>query len=374
MSEHRIGVPPAKTSVASSNLWRPDWTTGVPRDAALLWLDKNENADPEIQALTFSVFRQVDSVALSTYPECTQVYRKLAAHLGIGMDRLLLTHGSDGGIRSVFEAFVGPGDVVLHTAPTFAMYPVYTQMYGARALPLEYEAGDNGPRLSAAEIIHAIRINRPRVVCLPNPDSPTGTVFAAAELRGIVEAAGDAGAVMLVDEAYHPFYPETALPWVEQYSHLVVARTFAKAWALAGLRIGYVAACPDLATLLHKVRPMYEVNTVAVAVVERMLDHVDEMMASVARLTAGRDSFLAAMAQLGLPTIPAHGNFAHVHFGRHEPAVHAALKGVVLYRRTSNERSLQGYSRFSATTVSRFEPVIERIRQVVTADAGEGAR
>lgn len=370
MNKKAYSAPPARKPVAAPALSRPDWTAGVPRDPALLWLDKNENTDPEMAALARRIVSQIDPVAISTYPECTPLYRKLGDWLGVGADHLLLTAGSDGAIRSVFEAFIDPGDSVLHTVPTFAMYSVYASMYGARVIPLEYRPSEAGPSLPAAEVIRTIMQARPKLVCLPNPDSPTGTVFAPEELRRIVEAAGEAGALILIDEAYHPFYEHSVLAWAAEYPHLVVARTFAKAWGLSGLRIGYAVSCPDVARLLHKVRPMYEVNTVAVAAMEKMLDHSDAMLASVRRISRGKEVFLDAMRGLGLRTLQSHGNFLHVAFGAHAPAVHARLQDLVLYRRDFKEPCLRGFSRFSATTEERFGPVIEAIRQVLNGKAG----
>jgi histidinol-phosphate aminotransferase len=214
-------------------------------------------------------------------------------------------------------------------------------------------------------MLAAIAEHRPKLVCLPNPDSPTGTVFAPDELRAITDLCGRTGALFLVDEAYHPFYAPSVVHWVREHRHVVVARTFAKAWGLAGLRIGYAVAHPTVAALLHKVRSMYEVNTLAVVVVERLLDCRQEMLASVARLNAGRDGFLDAMEALDLPTLRACGNFLHVAFGPAAEAVHAALHDLVLYRKDGGEGCLSGYSRFSATTPSLFEPIISRIRGVV---------
>jgi histidinol-phosphate aminotransferase len=365
MSLNGFTVPTARGSVADPKLWRPDWTTGVPRDPSLLWLDKNENTDPELAALTARVLGEIDLSALHTYPECAPLYHKLGRHLGISADRLLLAAGSDGVIRSVFEAFISPGDVVVHSLPTFAMYAVYSQMYGARVVPLIYQPSERGPSLPIEEVLKTIAAARPRLVCLPNPDSPTGTVFAPDALRQIIEAAGTAGAVMLLDEAYYPFYNETALPWIDEYPHLVIARTFAKAWGLSGLRIGHAAASPEMIRLLHKVRPMYEVNTLAVAFMERMLDLSHEVLASVRRLNEGRDTFLTAMEKLSLRTLRGQGNFLHVAFGAHAPAVHSALKDAVLFRLDFNEPCLKGFSRFSATTAGVFQPVIDRIRRVV---------
>jgi len=362
-------VPPAREAVLDQQLLRPEWTQRAVRDPRLLWLDKNENADPQLGAIVQRVVREVDPVALGTYPECAPLYRKLASYLGVVPGKLLLAAGSDGVIRSVFEAFVNPGDVVMHTVPTFAMYSVYARMYGARVAALEYRRDEAGPSLPAGTVITAIADTRPKVVCLPNPDSPTGTVFPPDDLRRIVEAAGRSGALILIDEAYYPFYDRTALSWLDEYPHLVIARTFAKAWGLAGLRIGYAVSSPTVAGLLHKVRPMYEVNTLAVAATERMLDYDGDMLASVKRLNAGRDAFVAAMTRLGLRTLRTEGNFLHVAFGPAAPDVHRALEGLVLYRKDANEPCLSGYSRFTATTEERFEPIIRRI-----ADAVRGSR
>jgi len=366
MGNHKYVAPAARVPVADPKLTRPDWTKGVPRDPSLLWLDKNENTDPELAKLTSRLLSEVDPTAIYSYPECTPLYHKLAGHLGVKADHLLLAAGSDGVIRSVFEAFINPGDVVVHTVPTFAMYAVYSSMYGAQVVPLTYQPSDNGPILTAEEVVYTIEKVRPKLVCLPNPDSPTGTVFSPADMRQIMDAAGTAGALILIDEAYNPFYEHTVVQWVDEYNHLVVARTFAKAWGISGLRIGYAVSCPDVARLLHKVRPMYEVNTVAVALVERLLDFSHEISASVQRINAGRDAFLKEMQALQLCTLITHGNFLHVAFGKYAPAVHERLKNVVLYRIDGGEGCLKGFSRFSATTVERFQPIIKHIRKVIS--------
>lgn len=357
--------PQPRAAVADHALTRPDWTKAAPRDPGRLWLDKNENTDPQLAQVVTGVMRSLPSEAYFTYPDSAALYAKLAKWVGVEPGNLLLTAGSDGVIRSVFEAYVGEGDLVLHTVPTFAMYSVYCRMYGAHAIPLGYEESENGPKLAAAAIIASITAQAPKLVCLPNPDSPTGTVFAPAELEAIVAAAGRAGALILIDEAYHPFHPDTVVPWIARHPHLVVARSTGKAWGMAGLRIGYAVASSEVARILHKVRPMYEVNTVAVHAFARMLDHVADMEASVARLQAGKAQFLAVMAGLGLRTLNGGGNFLHVAFGEHAQAVHQALEPLLYYRKDFAEPCLKGFSRFSATTPELFQPIIDTIRSVV---------
>lgn len=355
-------IPEPRPALRDPALFRPDWTQSAARDPGLLWLDKNEGNDPELAAVVSEVMASLPKTAYSTYPDCAPLYCKLADKLTVAPENLILTAGADGAIRSVFEAYVAPGDTVIHTVPTFAMYSVYTRMFGARGVGLEYTPSNAGPVLRAETVIAAIENQRPKLVCLPNPDSPTGTAFSPSDLEAIVRAAAEMGALILIDEAYCPFYEHTAIGWIPCYPQLVVARSTGKAWGSAGLRIGYAVGSREVIAMLHKIRPMYEVNSVAVAALERLLDREDAMLASVARLNQGKAVFLAAMHELGFRTLQGHGNFAHVAFGSRAPAIHGALSSVVYYRKDFAEPCLAGFSRFSSTTPALFERVIDAIR------------
>lgn len=362
-----ISPPPEPLpSLMDPGFVRPDWTRGESRDPRRPWLDKNENLDPRLAEVVGQVAARVGTSCRYAYPEASPVYHKLADWLGSGLkaENLLFGHGSDGLIRAVFEAFIRPGDTVLHTAPTFAMYSVYSRMYGAREVCLDYRASKGGPALDAEEVVTAIRRECPRAMFLPNPDSPTGTWFKADEMRAIVAQAGESGALILVDEAYWPFHPDSCLPWVLEHPHLFVTRSTGKAWGMAGFRLGYGAASAGLAAILHKVKGMYEIGAFSLAVFDGMLDRWPEVEASVARLEKGKAEFLAAMDDLGFRTLGGRGNFLHVAFGDHAETVHAALADRVYYRRDFNEPCLRGFSRFSAATPEMFQPIIQRIREV----------
>ena len=354
-----------RRSLLNPALQRPSALGSTLRDPGRLWLDKNENLDAELEAILHGVLRALPARALNTYPEAGEVYRKLARWLGIGPEHLLLAPGSDGAIRLVFEAFVEEGDAVVHTSPTFAMYPVYSQMFGADARVLEYARTEAGPLLDAGAIIAAVREIRPKLLCLPNPDSPTGTTLAPEVLRDVLTVCESTGTVLLLDEAYHPFHEWTAVPWVTTSRNLVVARTFAKAWGAAGLRIGYAVAHPETIALLHKMRPMYEVSTVAIEFMSGMLDRSADMLKSVARIREGKQYFVEEMRALGFDVLPTAGNFLHVAFGANSQAIHAALSSRVYYRAAFDTPSLAGYSRFSVAPRPVMEVVAGLIRQAV---------
>ncbi|MDE2510370.1 MAG: aminotransferase class I/II-fold pyridoxal phosphate-dependent enzyme, partial [Elusimicrobia bacterium] len=176
----------------------------------------------------------------------------------------------------------------------------------------------------------------------------------------------EAGAMILVDEAYHPFYDHTVLPWIADFPNLIIARTFSKAWGLTGARLGYGVSTPEAAALMQKVRPNYDGNMIAAALALRLIsDFEPDMRASVERLNRGRDGFIADMKALGFKALTGHGNFCHVAFGPHAGRAHAALSDLVLYRKDNEAPCLKGFSRFSATTAERFAPVVESIRDAV---------
>lgn len=354
-----------RRSLLNPELKRPSALNSVPRNMGQLWLDKNENLDPVLMEQSAKVLRELPPLTLATYPEAGELYRKLARWVGVEPESLMLTPGSDGAIRLVFEAFVEQGDAVIHTDPTFAMYPVYSQMFGAEVYQIKYERTETGPCLYPKMIIDALRKFKPKIVCLPNPDSPTGTILSPEVLRKILTECESVGSVFLLDEAYHPFYDWSAVSWTETSRHLIVARTFAKAWGAAGLRIGYAVAHPETIALLHKMRPMYEVSTLAVEFTSRMLDKASEMLLAVARINEGKSFFVDALCSLGFKVLPTEGNFVHVAFGEQVQAVHAALKNKVLYRAAFAQPCLSGYSRFTVAPRAIMVKVVGLIRQIV---------
>jgi len=173
---------------------------------------------------------------------------------------------------------------------------------------------------------------------------------------------------MLVDEAYYPFHAESVVPLIAEFPHLVVARSTAKAWGLAGLRIGYAVTSPELARVLHKVKPMYECSTFGMVGLSAFLDHPELMEKTVARLEAGKAGFLDAIEALGFRVLRGKGNFLHVAFGAQADAVHRALADICYYRKDFNEPCLKGFSRFSSTTTERFAPVIQAITRAVKGE------
>ena len=265
----------------------------------------------------------------------------------------------------VFDVYIEAGDKVFHTHPTFAMYSVYSKMFGANEIAFNYENSANGPRLNIESFFLAIQTEKPKLVCLPNPDSPTGTVLEPELVIKLIKLTADLNILLLIDEAYYPFYDKTVLSYVNQYPNLLVCRTFSKAWGAAGARVGFLAGHPDLMTIIHKNRAMYELSTLSTEFINVLLDHEDEMLRTVKRLQEGKKYFTEELHTLNFKTLETHGNFLHVDFGSSKEKIEAALKNIVVYRSSFNGTCLESYSRFSLGTKEQFKTIIQAIRSVL---------
>lgn len=330
-------------------------------------LDKNENIDPVLSAHLKEILNELDQTHIGAYPDCSNLYAKLAAYLSVAPSQLILSAGSDGVIRSVFDAFISPGDKVLLPTPTFAMYSIYCQIFGAVSVPMIYDAAPNGNPFLSMEMIKSYILNSgAKLFCLPNPDSPTGSVLLPNQLEDIIQLAYANNMLVLIDEAYFPFYPHSCIDLISRFPNLIIARTFAKAWGIAGMRIGFGISNSDTTALLHKVKPMYEVNSLSVAMVEKLLENPAPIEDSVKRLVEGKIYFEKSMNDLGFKVLISHGNFSHVNFDKSGDRIHSALENKVLYRKDFQEQCLRGYSRFSSAN----KELVEGIVQIISHEAG----
>ncbi|QWE31055.1 histidinol-phosphate transaminase [Polynucleobacter sp. Adler-ghost] len=351
-----------KKSLKSELIIRPFAGLQEDRDLSKLWLDKNENLDPEMRKVSAKILLEFQGSESSNYPSLGALYKKMATWLRVSPSQIMLTQGSDGAIRSVFDVFIEPGDVVFHTRPTFAMYPIYCQIYGAKNYPIDYMPTLNGPSLTINNLLKRIESAKPKLVCIPNPDSPTGHYFSENEIKTILEKCITTNSLLLVDEAYFPFSKWSAVSLVNQSPNLIVVRTFAKAWASAGLRVGYCVTNAEICSYLHKNRPMYEIGEIAAHHTFRLLDFEKEMLVSVGRINEGGDFFSAEMGKLGFHVLRSQTNFIHINFESLKELMFKRLDLKVLYRKSFDHDSLKGFTRFTLAPVPIMRNVVDTIK------------
>ena len=226
-----------------------------------LRLDKNEDLCGLPEDLVKTCLTKITPDDLSAYPQTYILYEKLSKYLSVPQENLLITAGSDAAIKNIFEVFISPGDGVIIPDPTYAMYEVYADLFNARLTKIPY-AEDLS--FSVRDMIASIS-DSTKLVALANPNSPTGTIVNRNEIVDLIERCCARDVLVLIDEAYYPFYPHTVIDLTEKYPNLIVTRTFSKAFGLAALRLGYLVANSEIIRYLKTFRPIYETHGLAVA-------------------------------------------------------------------------------------------------------------
>ena len=306
-------------------------------EAQLVELGSNENpygASPEARQ---AIQRALDGIHIYPDPLGGDLKRALAAHNRVEPARLLLGNGSHELLMQFAQVFAGPGDAVVASKFGFAVYALAAQAAGAslQAAPALPRDSTSMPRGHDLPALRAAVGPRTKLVYLANPNNPTGTWFGAAEFEAFL-ASLPARVVVVVDEAYAEFVdaPDyaSALPLVARFPNLVVTRTFSKAYALAGLRVGFAVADPGLIAVMERVRESFNVNALGLAAAEAALADTAHLAASVAGNAAQRLALTDALRARGLRVSPSQTNFLLVEFGDAASRIEAALvaRGVVL--------------------------------------------
>ena len=342
-------------------------------EQAPVQLNVNENPYGPSPAAAADIARAVGeaAVTLNRYPdrEFTELREGLAAYLnssggsGITPDMVWAANGSNEVMLQLLQAFGGPGRVALSFAPTYSMYPEY-----ARDTLTEWVAGhraeDFSLDLDAARELVLER--RPSVVLLPSPNNPTGTVLPPEAVTMLCEAAAsyEPGGIVVVDEAYGEFRragTPSSLELLGHHRNLVVTRTMSKAFALAGARLGYLAADPAICDAIRVVRLPYHLSAVTQATALAALRHAPELLSRVDDLRVERDATVAWLREQGFEVADSDANF--VLFGRFADR-HAIWQGLVDRGVLIRETGPEGWLRVSIGTEDEMAAFTQALTDV----------
>ena len=290
---------------------------GAPQLDVPIRLNTNENSWPLPQGLLDDVTAAATTVAarLNRYPDrdALALRADLAAYLGHGLGpaQVWAANGSNEIIQQLLQAFGGPGRTALGFTPSYSMHEIITTGTGTRWLPGVRDAEFG---ISPQDAVAQVREHAPDVVFLTSPNNPTGTALPLATVGAVL---AEAPGMVVVDEAYAEFARAgvpSALTLLPGHPRLVVTRTMSKAFAMAGLRLGYLAADAAVVDAVQLVRLPYHLSALTQAVARVALAHAPELLANVAAIKAERDRIVAALPAHGLTAVPSDANF--VLFGR----------------------------------------------------------
>lgn len=323
-----------------------------------LRLDFNENTDgcsPRVLAR----IREITAEDLTRYPEREPVEAVVAEHLGLPAEQVLLANGVDEAIHLLCETYLDPSDEVIVVTPTFKMYEIFAEATGARLVRVQCGEDLRFPlEKTLASITSATRL-----IAIASPNNPTGGVASREQLLAIVQAAPDAA--VLVDEAYYEFHGKTVMSDIVGQRNLFVARTFSKAYGLAGLRIGILAGPQEQMKMVRRVSSPYSVNAVALAAVPVALEDTEYVGQFVRQVKAGRERLQQELDALGIRWWCSQANFVLCHVGvRHRDFVAGMRQRGILVRDRSGDPGCDGCVRITIGTRTQMDQCLSALREV----------
>ena len=291
---------------------RPLTPYGAPQVSAAASLNTNENPYSPSPALQKAITDAVAKVAanLNRYPDrdATTLRTKLADYINelsstkFSADNIWAANGSNEIIQSIFLAFASGS--VLGFTPSYSMHPLIAKVTQVQWL--------NGNRredftLDIDSAIEQIQRDKPTLTFITTPNNPTGSAVTIEEIEKVAKSTSG---LLIVDEAYAEFSDEiSAVTLIQKYPHVVVIRTMSKAFAFAGVRLGYLIADPAVIDAMFLVRLPYHLSALTQAAAEVALDFKSELLGTVAQLRVDRDRVAAQLSEIGLTVIPSASNF-----------------------------------------------------------------
>ncbi|UOQ60529.1 histidinol-phosphate transaminase [Leucobacter rhizosphaerae] len=333
---------------------------GAPQDPVPVSLNVNENTHPIPDEVVDDIVRALAEAVrgVNRYPdrEFLELRAALAGYLGHGLtpEQVWAANGSNEVLQQILQAFGGPGRSLLSFTPTYSMYPLLADGTDTTWIPV---ARPDGYALTPEGVAAALREHQPSVAILCGPNNPTGTVLD----REVILAAYDAfDGILVVDEAYQEFdaETETAIALLPGRPRLLVSRTMSKAFAFAGVRVGYLAADPAVVDALRLVRLPYHLSALTQAAATAAIRHADTMLSTVADIRAQRDRLETALTELGYAVHPSGANFLLVDGFANPDATFSALRAQGILIRNLG---IDGHLRITAGTEAETTTLIDAV-------------
>lgn len=273
-----------------------------------LRLDLNENPGGLPQEFINDVLKQVTPQFVAQYPETRHFSEVLASFLGTDIEHLCLVNGSAEGIRYIIQAFTSENGRIVGVVPSYFMFQVYSEMYGREFIKVPY---NDDLTMDVNNIISALTDDTQLLVLL-NPNNPMGNVYTDSEIRKVLICAKEKQITVLIDEAYHYFYPKTFIDYALTLDNVFVTRTFSKLFSLAGCRLGYVVGWPEGIELVQKLCTPHNTNAFAMAFAEAIIKSPDMLNSLINGFVQGRAYLVEQLDKHGYAHKGEAGNFMFI--------------------------------------------------------------
>ena len=322
-------------------------------------LDKNEKVD----VYGKDIFKKINlsPFDLSAYPETGIVYKKLAKINKISINNLILTAGSEFGIRMCFEYFCyNKSKKIITLNPTFGMVDVYSKLFNINQIQIGY---NKDLKLDFQKLEKNIN-SKISLIIVANPNSPTGTILTKFQIKKILIKARKKNIPVLIDEAYFGFYKSTYLKYIKKFNNLLILRTFSKSYGLAGLRVGYLAANKYLIKELYKFKPMYEINSIACKALTFFLNNPKMSSGYITDVFKGKNFLESQLKKQKIIFLKTHANFLHIKLGKKKRFIENQLKiNRILTRKGPGVKGLEDFLRITLGPKKEMKKVINLLKK-----------
>ena len=315
-----------------------------------------------IPSLKKELMEALDTFKPQIYPKpmADGLRKALAEYTGQAPENIICGNGGDEMITYLLGTFLNPGDQILVHTPTFDMYELGAETLGARAIKVRDLAGY---RRDKEGILEAVKKYQPKITVICNPNNPTGDLLPASFIEEVLKAADN---LVFVDEAYMEFaQKESVLPLIKKYPNLVVLRTLSKAFGLAGMRCGYLAADKEIIDAIGKIKAPYNLNAFTQLFAPIVLKHREEILRVRDDIVKERNRLFDELVKIpGLTVYPSCTNFLLVQVESKHEEIFKALKAkdilVKIYR---NSGELPNAYRITVTTRDVDDALLEVFRK-----------
>lgn len=331
-----------------------------PKDPALvIKLNTNENPYPPSPRVARAIASALEDGRLRLYPDphATLFREAVARKHGVSPDMVLAGNGSDDCLTILARAFLGPGSVLATPTPSYILYRTLAALQDARCLEIPFRPDwtlDPAP----------FRDARPRLVLLANPNSPSGTALPPA---AVSEFARALDCPLVVDEAYADFAEADCVSLIADHPNVLITRTLSKGSGLAGLRLGYLIARPDVIDGLNKVKDSYNCDTLSLLGGAAALDDAPYLAETRSRVLATRDRLTRAVRELGYTVPDSQANFVWCEGGPPAALVHQALESRDILVRLMRYDGRPDGLRISVGTDPQTDALLRALREILPA-------
>ncbi len=349
------------TKLEKKNIFRVE----SPKDSRLEYirLDKNERYENHNIEFFNKLKKQISSDLISAYPEFSKVYRLLSKNLKVNKNNILLTAGSDQALKNTFELYYKKNKKVITIDPTFAMVDIYCKIFKTKQIKISH---NKNLKINTSELINSIN-NKVCLIIIANPNSPTGSFINQNELDLILKKALKYNVKVLIDEAYYEFAKYNCSKKIKKYNNLIIIRTFSKIFGLAGLRCGYVLSNKTIIKEFSAIKPMYEINSVAVKALELLLPKKKILNSYLRLMREGEKFAIKFCKDNNYQFIKCYANFFHISFDYDPNKIQNHLiKKKVLVKGGPGIKVFKNYLRISFAEKRTLSKILNIIKSFLT--------